>query len=294
MSYFAATDSVSYLAAQLALLVLRAGVSRELPLATDRFIFAPSPTTISFEDATQRLAQMAKPVLCRGNAAEGVLSIHCQPLADAEPHEQQWYRLERDEAAKRGSYLWYLDEQYGASDAHPILALGRQGESLLLPSKAVDTWFRDYEIHDVNSVGDDVGNPWSTDNPVYQEAKRRGAHGLLRFSSPADNKDPITVITFPLDEPMSEKEREARAGSFVEIARHLGQVLKSERESNARRPSQTPPSALELDEQLSEYREAIRGLAAAMRQHYSGTTPPPEVSDFLAECALRSWCRPQN
>lgn len=293
MTYFAGSDSVSYLAAQLALLVLRAGVSRELPLVADRIVLAPAPTSISIEDATQRLAGMPKPLLCRAYPFNNVLTVTCTALQDASPHEQQWYRLTREEETKRGSYLWYLDDEYGKSTSHPVLVFGRNDETLMLPSSAVDAWHRDYDIRGVNSTGDGVNNPYAAEKPSHLEAKRRGAHGLLTFSSPLDSEGRISVVTFPPSQRKRDETPEPNEAYLIEFAYHFYQRLLLERLVDSMRDRESVPRARDADDQ-AHYRETIRELTEQMHRYYATRAMPRIVTVFLDECSRHPWCRPHN
>lgn len=293
MTYFAPVDSVAYLAAQLAMLVLRAGVSRELPLTPDRVILAPAVTSISVEEATHRLVELPKPLFCLAYPLESVLRVECTPWADARPHEHQWYRLTRTQKEERGGYLWYLNERYGPSSAHPVLAFGRGDETLLIPSNAVEAWNRDYQIKGVNSLGDDVDNLHAANDPSYREAKRRGAHGLLRFSSPVDSEGSVIVMTFPPSPRRSGAVPEPSEDYLLGLAHNYYQLLLLEHRAdmlggeNARRPQ---PG----ENERQEDRQTMRQLAEQMRRHYATKAMPSLIAAFLNGCGQHSWCRPRK
>lgn len=293
MTYFAPADSVTYLAAQLAMLALRAGVSNELALAADRVILAPSSASISVEEATNRLANLPKPLFCLAYPLDGVLRIECTTWNDAKPHEQRWYRLTREEDAKRRSYLWYLDEQYGPSSAHPVLAFGRGDETLLLPSSAVDAWYRDYEIGGTNSVADGVGNAHLAADPAYREARRRGAHGLLRFSSPVDSEGSISVTIGP-PEHIVDHNPTPSEDYLIESAHHYYQDLLLERLGRVSGRGDPSPETSQREQTRNEDRKHIRQLVKQMRAYYQTRPSPRLVSAFLEECTRLPWCRPQN
>jgi len=81
----------------------------------------------------------------------------------------------------------------GRSDDLAVYCVGR-GETLLVSLAAVERWARDYFVKRVNCRGDDVNNHLCADWADYREAKKRGAAGILMFSSPADQEGLVLMV----------------------------------------------------------------------------------------------------
>ena len=99
-------------------------------------------------------------------ARDGMLVVSCQLLSNLDSGEQEYFEILRLDSEKRGGFMGYLEEQYGAGD-HLVVVLGR-GESLLVPHSIVDGWWREY-------------NPLAASEPEYVDAARVGAKGILRW-----------------------------------------------------------------------------------------------------------------
>ena len=95
-----------------------------------------------------------------------MLVVSCQLLSNLDSGEQEYFEILRLDSEKRGGFMGYLEEQYGAGD-HLVVVLGR-GESLLVPHSIVDGWWREY-------------NPLAASEPEYVDAARVGAKGILRW-----------------------------------------------------------------------------------------------------------------
>ena len=182
--------SVDLAAAQLALLVARSAISRAISIRGPQIRLPPAHERFAPETVVERLAVAPKPLLLSAREAGGSVEI-TYGLFLPGTHEFDWYQKGRDLARKRGGIMTYLTTLYGGGpDTLLIHCVGRD-ETLLLPLAAVEKWHADYQVEGVNLRGDDVANAWCTGWPDYIEAKRRGASGIMIFSSPDDN--PVRV-----------------------------------------------------------------------------------------------------
>ncbi len=108
--------------------------------------------------------------------------------------EFDWYDKGIQLAREHGALMGYLTARYGEAPENLLVQCVGRDESLLLPIPAVDKWHADYDVGGINMRGDDVANPRCSDWPDYIEAKRRGATGIMIFSSPDDNPVRVVVI----------------------------------------------------------------------------------------------------
>src|SRR5689334_20551187 len=97
-------DTPEYLAARLALLVLRASVGKDIPLEPDRVALNGAPAT-SVDAAARALEALPKPTLCFGDVEAGVLSVRCLALDDADAGAQNRFHFHRKDDAERGGYM---------------------------------------------------------------------------------------------------------------------------------------------------------------------------------------------
>jgi hypothetical protein len=74
-----------------------------------------------------------------------------------------------------------------------VYCVGRD-EALVVSLAAVERWALDYFVKRVNCRGDDVNNHFCVDLPDYREAKKRGAAGILMFSSAADQEGLVLMV----------------------------------------------------------------------------------------------------
>ena len=170
-----------FFAARLALLALRASVSDSSALAADRVVLGDAPLPLSTEEAAQRLAAMPKPLFCEAEAREGMLVVRYRSLWQAEVFHQQLYEMTRRDHAQYGGFMGFLEEQYGPGDH--LVSVSDGNDSIIVPHSVVQCWLREYFIDAAGYSADDIDNPWSANDPGYLEARRRGAKGILSFSS---------------------------------------------------------------------------------------------------------------
>src|SRR5438105_15618010 len=166
-------------AARLALLAARAGLSRQTKIRRPDFLVPSVHQRLTAEQMVERLIGVAKPALCVAREVGGSIEITCTPLQPGS-HELRWHQqcLAMDE--ENGGSMGYVRRVGGAE---PTVYCVGWDESLLLSASAVEKWRRDYAVG-ASVRGDTVHNPLCNDWPDYQEAKAKGAEGILIFSSP--------------------------------------------------------------------------------------------------------------
>jgi len=281
------TESPEYLAARLALLVLRASVGKDIPLGPDRVALDGAPAT-SVDAAARALMTLPKPTLCYGEGEAGVLSVRCLALDDADADAQRSFHFHRKDDAERGGYMGWLEDRYGPGD-HPVVAFGR-GERLEVTLSVVELWHAHYEIRDVNYRGDDVANPLCDDEPEYREVRSLGARALLSFSSPADNRGSgMMMFTLPLSESATGEEREMVEQYFIHTAQSYHMLLAVDLEDMLPGPAQSESPFRRWQRRgLRQHREHMKQLAPEMERFFAGRAMPPEVATFIAACRERS------
>ena len=178
-------------AAKLALLTLRASVGRTTPLPGTIRIFGDAEL-LTPPGAAQLLAGAPKPVICTAIPSSDALEIQCLPLEPG-TRDFDWYSRCRATDNEHGGFMGHLARRPGSSDDLLVYCVGRD-ETLLVSLAAVERWALDYFVKHVNCRGDDVNNHFCVDWPDYREAKKRGAAGILMFSSPADQEGLVLMV----------------------------------------------------------------------------------------------------
>lgn len=283
----------AYLAARLALLALRASIGHATPLAPDRVLLLPATSAVSTDSAAQLLAAMAKPLFCSAEGSEAALVVSCRTSANATMVDRARLSMARRDDEETGGLMGYLDEQYGPGE-HQVAVFGRD-ESLIVPQSVVDRWHAEYVIDMVNMVGDDAGNSLAAGRAEYVEARRRGAVGILRFSSPADRDGGIVAEThlIPLGDTVSGAERQQADSDLVELARNSLETLRFLTVEDSLGVDTTPPRSkwgVWQRKQHQEMRASLAQTAEVMKEAFRGRPMPPDVEAFVEECA--KGCRP--
>jgi len=178
-------STLDTLAARLAILALRASLSRAVRLRYEVIRIAGSRDRLAPDALATLLAASPKPLLCTAREAGGRLEVAYGPLRPG-TREHDWHTTVAAMAAERGGrVVWYLPGEPDTRPTLPVLCIGT-GEQLLVPAAAAERWYRDYSIREVNIRGDRADNPLCGDWAEYQLARQQGAAGLLLFSSPVD------------------------------------------------------------------------------------------------------------
>jgi len=273
------------LAARLALLALRATIGESIQLAADRALLDAADSPVSTEAAARLLASKRKPLVCDAEARDGTLVVRCRTVTDADTGEMQYFEMRRREHEERGGYLGFLDEHYGVGD-HLVKVFGRD-ESLLVPRSAVERWSREYRIRRGGHSADLIDNPWSEGKPEYVEARREGAKGVLRFSSPGDSHMTVRGFKLPIDDSASESERHDADEQLIEMAKNYRHLLTAIVASGSL--ADLPPPRSKWGEwqrkQAQEMPQRIIQVAEMIKQVFHGREMPPDVAAFVDECA---------
>jgi hypothetical protein len=178
-------------AAQLALLAARSAISRKVRIRGPQIRVPPAHERFAPEYVVEQLAATPKPLVLSAREAGGSVEVSYRPLLPG-THEFDWYQKGLDLARERGGVLTSLITQDGGGPDKVLIHCVGRDQALLVPLAAVEKWNSDYHIEGINLRGDHVANPWCADWPDYIEAKRRGAVGIMIFSSPDDN--PVRVV----------------------------------------------------------------------------------------------------
>lgn len=271
-----------FLAARLALLALRATIAEETPLDPDRVRVASSGSPLSSDAAAQLLASKAKPLVCDAEARDGTLIIGWRPLSEANAGEQQMFEMQRRENEERGGFMGYLEERYGAAD-HLVGAFGR-AESLIVPRSVVDRWSREYEIRGVSYFGDDIDNPLSQDRKEYVEGRRRGAKGVLAFTSPKGYSTYSATVTLYGDDNVAlSGEAEAHLIEMARNDRLLIQAIIADA-SSADPPMPRSAWGAWQRKMLQAQRARLVSTAEMLKKVFKDRAMPPDVAAFIEDC----------
>ena len=132
--------------------------------------------------------------------------------------------------------MGFLQDQYGPGD-HLVAVFGRD-DSLIVTHSVVERWSHEYEIDAAGYAADDIDNPWAASEPDYLEARRNGAKGILRFSSPMtpDNFSYSSITLYSDGENVVPAEAEEH---LVQMARMNHGMLRALIDSST---DSTPPS----------------------------------------------------
>jgi hypothetical protein len=110
----------------------------ELPQAV---VLAPGEQELSWEEASEKLANLAKPLECRGQRVSGRLILSCSSISKA---GQSTLRYQLDDLNQHEGPIGALADDFrGGVD--PVLVVGR-GSSLLVRYGALDAWTRSYVV----------------------------------------------------------------------------------------------------------------------------------------------------
>ncbi len=274
-------------AARLALMALRGTLPAYEPLDDDRVRIAPDNVVLSIDEAARLLASMPKPLICYGDKVRGTLVVECELAGASKQLDRGIFESHRHLFADADP-LEEIVERYGDEDH--LFAAFSGSDSLLLSFAALRRWFRDYQIDFSYFRADDAFNPLVTDDPQYDEARRRGAKGILQLSSPS--RDVTTLggrhFPFPLPDSASPADRQGLEKGLIDIAKSLLPAIEDEEEIATVGRSLVEHAALPADAVWKHGRdpEAHRHdvLASQMKYFFDGRATPPEIAAFIDAC----------
>lgn len=286
----AGDDGVLDLQAACVMLVALAGMVPSYErLDDERVRVAPDVAVLSTDRAARLLASMPKPLICHAESRAGVLEVTCELLAELYGAEQAHFARRYDELGEHGEILSLLAHRYGGDDACVIAALGR-GEPTLVSLAGVRRWSHDYEISYASSRIDDANDPRVSHDGGCDEARRRGAKGVLRFTSAASSLATIDggQLPFPLPKSATAEDRRKAERTFVAMAKqHLFEIDEEDELAAVERDlverGEIPADSTER--YASTGREYMRGvLASQMRQFFEEREMPAECAAFIDAC----------
>ena len=171
-------------AARVTLVALAGMIPNYEMLDAGRVRVAPDAAVLSVDAAAQLLASMPKPLLCYAESVAGTLEVKCELLAEADFGVQERFDRLREVDGESESPFKSLVDCYGDGDRHLIAVFGR-AEQLFVSLAGARRWFRDYEICFASWRADDANNEMAKGDPDYAKARKRGAKGIMHFTSPA-------------------------------------------------------------------------------------------------------------
>src|SRR6266699_2218694 len=134
--------STEELAARLALVALRAGLSNRGQSTGERYEFHPDTVALTQTQAARILADLPKPIRCEGSVSGGAVVVRCQQISDPA-------LLEMQRKSAKSALQVHVQEIRGmsaTSEAEPNVLVYGYLEAALLPLSAIETWFRDYRV----------------------------------------------------------------------------------------------------------------------------------------------------
>ncbi|HEV7703466.1 MAG TPA: hypothetical protein VGO46_04200 [Gemmatimonadaceae bacterium] len=206
-------------AARVTLAALFGTIPEYQSLDEARVRVAPDAALLSIDSAVRLLATMPKPLLCYAENVHGTLTVTCELLAAASDEEREQFELRLATEGEGTQPFDSLKERYGDGD-HLIAVFGR-ASATCVPLSAVRQWSRDYEIDFSGPREDDVNNPRVRTDPQYEEARRLGAKGILKFTSPAANFMTAdgTLYAFPPEQNATSREKERLERAMLALAK---------------------------------------------------------------------------
>jgi hypothetical protein len=206
-------------AARVAIAALFGTIPEYQPLDEEHVRVAPDAALLPVDAAVRLLASMPKPLLCYAENADGTLAVTCELLAAANDEDREQFELRLVTQAEGGELMDHLEERYGDGD-HAVTIFARKNVTCVSLS-AVRRWSRDYEIDYSGMMTGDVDDPRAVSAPLRVAARKLGAKGILRFTSPAANFMTAdgTLLAFPPAENASAHERERLERAMLALAK---------------------------------------------------------------------------
>ena len=180
-------------AARLALLAVRASVSRKGRIRGSLLRIASTRERFTPQQVVHLLAAAPKPLVCSARDAGGSIELaysHLNPGTD----DFAWHAATQADARRRGGYLWFLAEKHPAPLTDLTVHCVGRDESQLVTVADVERWYADYLTKEVNIRADWADNPLCLDWPEYTVARQFGAAAVLIFASPADEPGKAYLI----------------------------------------------------------------------------------------------------
>jgi hypothetical protein len=276
-------------AARLMLVALAGMVPSYEALDAGRIRISPDEAILSVDEAARLLASMPKPLICFAENVGGTLDVTCDLLAETVMDEQERFDRRRGLSGGSGALFAHLADGDGHAERQMVAAFGRT-EKVVVSLAAAERWFRDYEIDFPAWRADDPANPRERDNPIYDESRKLGAKGLLRFDSIASRIDTVdgARFPFPLPKSASADDRRKVERTLIEMAKHFLVVINDEEDVWAVEREMVERGELPADSFSEHGRNRDRYLqhvlASQMRHFFDGRAMPAEVTAFLDAC----------
>jgi preprotein translocase subunit Sec61beta len=279
-------------AARVTLVALAGMIPNYERVEAGRVRITPDAAVLTTEEAALLLASMPKPLLCQAESVAGMLEVKCELLAEADFDVQERFDRRRDLDDEGEDHFKFLVDRYGDDDRHLIGAFGRT-EPVFVSLAGARRWFRDYEITFANCREDDANNEKAKEDPVYAEARKRGAKGILQFTSPAAQLATVDghLYPFPLSDSAAPEDRRRVERTLIESARHLLIEMNDEEEMAAVERALVERGEIPADssDHFTQNKDGFmhRVLASQMRVFFEGRELPPECAAFIDACRGR-------
>jgi len=275
-------------AARVALAALFGTIPEYQPLDEAHVRIAPDLALLPLDSAARLLASMPKPLLCYAENVNGTVAVTCELLCEASDEDREQFDLRSAIEDEHGEIMNHLKERHGDGD-HRIAVFGH-ATTTCVPLSAVRRWSRDYEIDYSGMVTGDVEEPHDEGSPLHATARKLGAKGILRFTSPAATfmTSDGTLMAFPpaSDAPPRDRERLERAMLALAKARLLAfedeeEIATVERVMVAR--GEIPADSIENGGHDRE-RWWNHIFASQLEYLFKDRAMPPEAAAFIDAC----------
>jgi hypothetical protein len=206
-------------AARVALAALFGTIPEYQSLDEGHVRIAPDAALLPIDSAARLLALMPKPLLCYAENVNGTLAVTCELLDAASDVEREQFELRLATEREGNHLLDHVIERYGDGD-HVIAVFGHSNVTCV-PLSAARQFSRDYEIDFSGHVTDDVDNPHAASSPLHAKARKLGAKGILKFSSPASSfmTSDGTLFAFPPPNNATPRDRERLERAMLALAK---------------------------------------------------------------------------
>jgi hypothetical protein len=137
------SGAVDYRAAQVALFILRATLTRAAALDQKKVVLLPDKRPVGLEQAARALARLQKPVLCLSRTGNHMLEVDCQIITDSV--------VASTLADRERSFVSAFNAQFNSREVRSggdtlILMRDESDHSLVVPVSAVEAFLRNFDV----------------------------------------------------------------------------------------------------------------------------------------------------
>ena len=275
-------------AARVALAALFGTIPEYQSLDEGHVRIAPDAALLPIASAVRLLASMPKPLLCFAENVNGTLAVTCELLDAASDEEREQFELRLATEGEGKRLFEELTERYGDDD-HIVAVFGRSNVARVRLS-AIRQWSRDYEIDFSGATADDVENAGARRDPAYAAARKLGAKGILKFTSPAANFMTAdgTLYAFPPSKNATSRDRERLERAMLALAK--SRLLYFEEEEDIATVERVMVERGEIPADSIEHCGRDREqwwnhmFASQLEYLFKDRAMPPEAAAFIDAC----------